>query len=137
MSHLTSVDVLYGSTLDVLFSTDVPLLNACETAVLQLATSGHPSSELGIRIERGVIVDFYIWDAGRRLRQRLPAGEVTINGHHISCVIPAALLPVVHGTPRLEAALVVNGAAVQSRFPVRILSPTAPIRQRVLSRSKF
>lgn len=120
MPRLISVELLYGSTIDVRFTTSMPLARSCDTAVLQLTDAAHAGSELGIRIERGRVVDFYVWDAGRRLRQRLPLDEVVIDGRDVSFTIPRSLTPVMRGVPRPVAALVVNGAPVQSRFSVTL-----------------
>ena len=135
MPRLTTVDLHYGThSVDVRFSATSPLLHACDTAVLQITDPGHKGSEFGIRIERGHVVDAYIWDAARRLRQRLPLDAVTIDGRHVSCSVPRMVLPVVHGYPRLQAALVVNGAPVQSRFPVKVeMRHTTRQRDRVAS----
>jgi hypothetical protein len=54
------------------------------------------------------------------LRQRLPVEEISIEGRHVTCTVPRLVLPVAAGHARLQAALVVNGAPVQSRFPVKI-----------------
>ena len=122
MPRLTAATLTYGSTIEVRFTTNRDLPLACETAVLQLADAGRGGSELGIRFERGGVVDVYLWDAGRRLRQRMPVTNVTVDGVTITCVIPMAVVPADIASPRLEAALVVNGAAVQSRFPVTLMS---------------
>lgn len=136
MPRLTAVEFVYGSTLEVHFTTSIPLLVAADTAVLQVVDSNRGGSELGIRIERGHVSDVYLWDAGRKLRQRLPISEVVVSGRRVSCDIPLAIAPEVHGLPKLEAALIVNGAPMQSRFPVTLVSalgrpaPLAPAPSR-------
>lgn len=129
MPRLISVELSYASTIEVRFTTSTPLARSCDTAVLQLTDSAHAGSELGIRIERGRVVDFYVWDAGRRLRQRLPIDQVVIDGREVSCSMPRSVAPVMRGVPRPVAALVVNGAPVQSRFAVQL----APAKVSVLS----
>lgn len=125
MPRLTSVDLRYGPTIDVRFTTSMPLARSCDTAVLQLTDAASSGSELGIRIERGRVVDFYVWDNERRLRQRLPLDDVTLDGRHVSFSMPRSIAPVMRGVPLPVAALVVNGAPVQSRFAVHVGSRAA------------
>ncbi|CAN5387774.1 hypothetical protein BH10ACT7_BH10ACT7_00250 [soil metagenome] len=118
MPRLISVDLVYGTSIDVTFTTSREVCDACDTAVLQLAHAN--GSELGIRIERGRIADVYLWDAAQFIRQNLPPNHVAIDGLRISCTIPLALLPAGALAPRVEATLSINGTPVQTRFPVAI-----------------
>lgn len=133
MPRLTAVDLTYGPTIDLRFTTNIPIFSACETAVLLLSDASPGGSELGIRIERGRVVDFYIWDGGRRLRQRLPELDVVQHGRRVSCEIPSTLLPVVHGMPRLQAALIINGAAIQSGYAVTVKSRSLSSQEHALT----
>jgi len=118
MPRLTDVRLVYASTIEVTFSTSVPLAVACDTAVLQV-TDARSGSQLALRIERGLVVDYSLWDSARRLRQGLPATDVEVSGRTVTCVFPRMLVPVSLGTTHLSASLIVNGAPM-TRVPVRL-----------------
>jgi hypothetical protein len=129
MPRLVSVDVTYGPTIEVRFTTTRAVFEACDTAVLQLIDTRPGGSELGVRIARGRVVDSYLWDTGRRLRQRLPTTNVVADATGITCSVPLAVLPLSPTMPTLTAMLLVNGAVVDAEFPVTIRA-----RDRALSR---
>ena len=118
MTHLTSVELWQDTEVHVRFSTSLDLTGASDTAVLQLVHGG--GSELGIRIERGRVTDVYVWDAGQLLRQRLAEGRVLLSSGSVQCSIPTPVLPDGNLWNQLSATLIVNGAPVQTRFPVTI-----------------
>ena len=118
MTHLTSVELWQDTELQVRFSTSLDLTEACDTAVLQLVHGG--GSELGIRIERGRVTDVYVWDADRLIRQRLAEGRVVMQSGSVLCSIPAPVLPEGNLINQLGATLIVNGAPVQTGFPVTV-----------------
>lgn len=120
MPRLITVDVIADSSpsgsIDVRFTTTRALLTAVDTAVLMVFS--RPGSEFSIRLERGRVTDVHLWDAERALRQALPLQNVSISDGAIHCDIPKEVLPKVASVAQLSAALIVNGALVQSGFPV-------------------
>ncbi len=120
MPRLTDVTLSLGLELEVHFGTTKPIPEACDTAVLLINETG--GSEFSIRIEGGRVEDAALWDAGRTVRQSLPADSVVISPDGVSCSIPRAILPWTPSVPGLSAALVVNGAPVQSGVPVTLRS---------------
>ncbi|MDH6182124.1 hypothetical protein M2152_002306 [Microbacteriaceae bacterium SG_E_30_P1] len=124
MPRLTAVRVTYDARVaEVHFSTTRALMTAADTAVL--IVSDPSGSEFGIRLERGAVADAHLWDARRLLRQGLPVSAVTIAEGVVSCPIPVEVLPHLGWPVRLSAALIVNGALVQSGFAVEV----APARE--------
>lgn len=122
-----TVDSSFTGAVHVRFATTRALMAAADTAVLTI--SDRSGSEFGIRLERGRVTDVHLWDVERLLRQGLPTQNVVISEGTIRCDIPKEVLPRLAGTLELSAALVVNGALVQSGFPVTIATahrPTAP-----------
>jgi len=131
MPRLIAVDVTLdfplATTVEVSFSTSRALLTAVDTAVLLIVDRS--GSEFGIRLERGHVTDAYLWDAGRVLRQGLPVRDVSISDGLIRCPIPVQVLPTLTTAAGLTAALIVNGALVQSGFAVTTsTSPRADVR---------
>lgn len=125
MPHLTSVVIRPGSPVSVEFRCSPSLLEICDTAVLQL--THYSGSEFSIRIERGRVVDVYVWNAERRRRQRLPEDFVTLGVDTVSCSIPPALLRA-EFTSGLVARLVVNGLLIHANVPVSF-APLATQRE--------
>jgi hypothetical protein len=127
MPRLITADVIAESsakgTVQVRFATTRALLTAADTAVLLIIDRS--GSEFGIRLERGRVTDVHLWDAGRLLRQGLPTRNVTMSDGLVCCDIPKEVLPRVSSAAGLSAALVVNGALVQSGFPVTLSTPAA------------
>jgi hypothetical protein len=120
MPRLTDVRLSLGLELEVTFGTSKPILEACDTAVLLIHETG--GSEFTIRIERGRVEDASLWDAGRTVRQSLPTDSVSVTASGVTCSIPRAILPWTPSVPGLSAALVVNGAPVQSGVAVTLRS---------------
>lgn len=122
MPRLTSADVIADSsphgTVQVRFATTRALLTAADTAVLLI--TDRSGAEFGIRLERGRVTDVHLWDVERLLRQGLPTQNVSIADGIISCDIPKEVLPRITHVVNLSAALIVNGALVQSNFPVTL-----------------
>lgn len=117
MPRLNSVEIVFGPTIDVHFTTTLELAGACDTAVLQLTHS--TGTELGIRIERGEVADVYLWDAELLIRQHLPESTVTIDGRRVSCAVPGELLSR-SLEPAVKASLSINGTPVQTDYPVTL-----------------
>ena len=124
MTHLTSVELWQDTEVHVRFSTSLDLTDASDTAVLQLVHGG--GSELGIRIERGRVTDVYVWDAVQLIRQRLGEGRVLLSSGSVQCSIPTPVLPAGTLWNQLGATLIVNGAPVQTRFPVTMRQVRLP-----------
>lgn len=117
MPRLTAVELVYGPTIDVHFTTTLELAGASDTAVLQLIH--RTGTELGIRIERGHVADVYLWDPALFIRQHLPEDNVTLDGCRVSCAVPGELLSR-SLEASVEATLSLNGTPVQTHFPVTL-----------------
>jgi hypothetical protein len=132
MPRLLSVDLRYGSDVTIRFTTSRAVFDACDTAVLQLVDPGPRHCELTVRIERGGVAEAALWNPDRLRRESLPIENVTVRGTTVECCVPLALLPIPRTTPDVAAALIVNGALVQSGFPVSVRPGIlAPIASRV------
>ncbi len=132
MPRLITADVSADSspsgTVQVRFATTRALMTAADTAVLLITDAS--GSEFGIRLERGRVTDVHLWDVDRLLRQGLPTQNVVISDGAIRCDIPKEILPRISGPLDLSAALIVNGALVQSGFPVTVSTPDRPATPR-------
>lgn len=132
MPRLLSVDLRYGSDVTIRFTTSRAVFDACDTAVLQLADPGPRHCELTVRIERGRVAEAALWNPDRLRRESLPLETVTVRGTTVECCVPLALLPIPRTTPLVAAALIVNGALVQSGFAVSVRPGIlAPVASRV------
>lgn len=128
MPRLIAVELRYDGPLDLRFTTSRAVFDACDTATLLVTDVGPRHAELTVRIERGRVTEAALWDPDRR-RLRLPAGSVTVDGTTIVCTIPVDLVPTGRPLARISAALIVNGALVQSQFPVTVLPRQQIVRR--------
>lgn len=120
MTDRASVLIRPGDDLEIEATMTSAVFLNCETAYLQVASNRGLRTEFGVRIERGRVIDVYLWDGFLRVRHALSPQTVEVRSTAVVSRLPWRLVSPTYEYPELRASLVVNGGLVLSGVPVRI-----------------